>query len=360
MNRAVLDDGWPTVWSRRALSLTVYSLVVVVVFVGLPLWLAIGLVVDLAAAAASRRRRARRWIATRILLFCATYLGCTAIALVRALAVWIELRVRGDRDGRFLQRNFAIQVWIGRTLMHAGLRLFGARLEVEGAEVLHPGPILLFIRHASLGDTMLAFALVSERYRLMLRYVIKRQLIWDPTFDILGNRLPNRFARRGSSRSEDEIEAVAQLAENLGPMDGVLIYPEGTRFSPAKREQMIASLERRGLALEASWARSLHHVLLPKRGGPLALLATNARSPRPADVVFCAHAGFEGSATLADLWAGRMLDQTVRIQFWRVPFECIPTDPDAQMAWLYQEWRRVDAWVAGHGETDRAGIRTAP
>jgi 1-acyl-sn-glycerol-3-phosphate acyltransferase len=60
--------------------------------------------------------------------------------------------------------------------------------------------------------------------------------------DIVGNRLANCFVRRNSGDSDREIAAVQRLMEDLGPNDGVLIYPEGTRFTEAKRRRILDHL----------------------------------------------------------------------------------------------------------------------
>jgi hypothetical protein len=144
------------------------------------------------------------------------------------------------------------------------------------------------------------------------------------------------------------VAAVARLAADLGPEDGVLIYPEGTRFSEAKRARVLATLEARGAAVELERARRLRHVLPPRRGGPLALLEASARSATPADALFCAHAGFEGGTTLGELLRGELIGRTVYIRFWRVRSAEIPSSPDSRTAWLSGEWEKVEGFVKDH------------
>ena len=92
------------------------------------------------------------------------------------------------------------------------------------------------------------------------------------------------------------------------------------------------------------YARSLQFVLPPRPGGTLGLL----EAAPEADVVVCAHAGFEGAASLAQIWQGALVGQTIRVQFRRIPRDAIPIGPEGQLDWLLEEWRRVDAWVASH------------
>ena len=98
--------------------------------------------------------------------------------------------------------------------------------------------------------------------------------------------------------------ACARLAAGLGPDEGVLIYPEGTRFTAAKRERAI---ERQPRAAE------LRNVPPPRPGGTLAVMETGADV-----VVICAHHGLDGFASIGDPGAAGSR-RTVRIRFSRFP-----------------------------------------
>jgi 1-acyl-sn-glycerol-3-phosphate acyltransferase len=150
------------------------------------------------------------------------------------------------------------------------------------------------------------------------------------------------FVDRASDDSQREIARVQALARDLSPRDGVLIYPEGTRFSEAKRARVLERLAREGDAKQLEYARSLHSVLPPRPGGALGLLEA---APQ-ADVVVCAHTGFEGAATLAQIWRGELLHRTIRVRFQRIPRTAIPTSRAEQARWLRERWQEIDAWVA--------------
>ena len=89
------------------------------------------------------------------------------------------------------------------------------------------------------------------------------------------------------------------------------------------------------------YARSLSFVLPPRPGGTLGLL----EAAPEAEIVVCAHTGFEGAASLAQIWNGALVNQVIRVQFRRIPREEISTGRDAQIAWILGEWQRVGAWV---------------
>jgi hypothetical protein len=137
------------------------------------------------------------------------------------------------------------------------------------------------------------------------------------------------------------VARVSDLAAGLGPDDGVLIFPEGTRFTEKKRARIIEKLKARGDGAATERAEALQHVLLPKRGGPLALL----QAAPEADVVLLAHAGFEAAGTFPSLWRGDLVGARVRVRLDWVPRDKLPTSESEQEVWLYDEWARIDAWL---------------
>ncbi len=316
-------------FARRSITLPGYLLAWGIYLAALPLWLPLLALVDAA--------RGSRAVALRSATFLAVYLSCEVLGMAASAALWIWKCAARVDEASWLDAHFRLEVWWGTALFYAVIRLFGIRLDVRDDADLGRGPYLLLVRHASSADTLLACALVSRPHGIRLRYVLKRELLWDPCIDICGNRLPNVFVDRSSGESAHEVARVQRLARDLGPRDGLLIYPEGTRFSSAKRRRVLARLE--GEALE--YARSLERVLPPRRGGVLGLL----EAAPEADVVVCAHTGLEGSASLGQIWNGALLNSRLLVEFRRIARRAIPTASDGGWAWLLEEWRRVDAWV---------------
>jgi 1-acyl-sn-glycerol-3-phosphate acyltransferase len=305
-----------------------------------PVWAPIALVIDVVRGAPR--------VALRCGLFLTWFAACELAGLLGAGASIGVARLwpQGSERGLYaLQR-----AWSG-ALFAGARRIFGFRLEVDGAEHAAGTPLLLFLRHASMADTLLPAVLVANVFGTRLRYVIKRELLIDPCLDVVGHRLPNYFVDRFSEEGSREAAAIGALAADLGKGDGVLIYPEGTRYTPEKRERIIARLAAAGDAEGAARAAALHHVLPPRSGGPLALLEA---APQ-ADVVFCAHAGFEAAATFPSLWRGDLVGRTIRVRFWRVPRSEIPGGGAERRAWLYGQWRRIDEWL---DEVAAAGAST--
>lgn len=283
--------------------------------------------------------RKRPWMGTRLYLFGLIYFGAEVAGLAALGAVWPAAGF-GKNRARLMNSTFGIQQAWASALLWAARRIFRLRFEVAGTEAIPPGPFLLMVRHASIVDNLLPAAYVSRPTGIRLRYVLKRELLGDPCLDVAGNRLPNYFVRRGSGETDRELAEIRRLGENLASHEAVLIYPEGTRFTPEKQRATLTRMERADPALRDR-ARRLRHVLPPRLSGPLALLdATD-----PADVVVMAHHGLDGFAHLQDIWAGGMVDTTIRVQFWRFPRAGIPTERSARVDWLYDVWTRVDEWI---------------
>jgi 1-acyl-sn-glycerol-3-phosphate acyltransferase len=193
----------------------------------------------------------------------------------------------------------------------------------------------VLMRHASIIDTLLPNVLITRGAGMRLRYVLKKELLADPALDIAGNRLVNHFVDRdGDSRAE--IRAVVALADGMTPSEGVIIYPEGTRFTEARRRRLIEGGGTTGVR-----AKNLRYVLPPRPGGATALLGSGH------DVLVVAHTGLEGLATIPDAWSGRIMDSRLRVAAWRHAATRIPDGRAARVEWLYERWREIDAWIGG-------------
>lgn len=332
------SEAWKDPWLRRlvrrSVTVPLYFGLCALSLVLLPALLPLAAVTDLL--------RGGPWVFSRCVLLFQWYLLCEVAGLLVAFAILLTTR---DRK-REIDRFFRLQCgWLG-ALFRGGAFCFSFRVEVEGREALAGGPLLVFMRHASTADVVLPNVFVSQPTGIVLRYVLKRELLWDPCLDVAGHRLVNCFVRRGSGAPEREIEAVRSLGEDLGAHDGVLIYPEGTRFTPEKHARALERIRDTGNAARIARAERFTHVLPPRLGGPVALLE---QCP-DADVLFLAHTGFDGARSMNDFLNGALVGAHVRLRFWRVAAKDVPTEAAAREAWLFDHWERVNDWVASHAE----------
>jgi 1-acyl-sn-glycerol-3-phosphate acyltransferase len=322
-----------TAATRRLVTIPLYFVLLGAALALLPL--------ALPAALLSDWVRRTPLAATRTVLFFVWYLAFECVGLAAAFGVWLWKCVLRPGEERWREANVRLKCAWARGLLAGARLLFGMRVEVEDEPVHIEGPLLLFMRHASTADTILTSVLLTHRHGIDFRHVIKRELLWDPCLDVVGNRLPNYFVDRSSTDSPREIAGVQALARDLGPRDGVLIYPEGTRFTPEKQARILERLEARGDADLLARARALTCVLPPRLGGPLGLLDA---APE-ADVLFCAHVGFEGIQSFHQFLRGGLVNRTIQVVYWRVPAAEVPRDRDARIDWLFDWWGRIDRWV---------------
>ncbi|NNL66422.1 MAG: lysophospholipid acyltransferase family protein [Myxococcales bacterium] len=328
-------DPFATRLARRAITVPAYALLFVAFTALLPLLLALAAIVDLV--------RGGPWVFVRCVLFFEWYLLCEVAGVLVAGAIFLTTRDRETEITRF----FRLQCGWLAALLAGGVRCFSLHIEVEGQDEIPDaasGPLLVFMRHASTADVVLPNVFVSRPTGIVLRYVLKRELLWDPCLDIAGHRLVNCFVRRGSGNAEREIAAVRSLTEDLGAGQGILIYPEGTRFTPEKQQRALTRIRATGHTERIARAERFSHVLPPRLGGPTALLD---RCPE-ADVLFCSHVGFDGARSMNDFLNGALVGARIRMRFWRVRHQDVPSEPEAREAWLFDHWLRVDAFVAEH------------
>jgi 1-acyl-sn-glycerol-3-phosphate acyltransferase len=218
--------------------------------------------------------------------------------------------------------------------------LFGLTFEIEGLDNAGPGPMIVLIRHASIIDNALPDTVIGHAHGIGLRFVLKRELQSIPTIDIGGRWVPTNFVRRGSKNPEAEVAQLRRLAHDLGPGEGILIYPEGTRHTEEKAARAKELIAERQPEI-APLANRLKHVLPPRLGGPLALLDESDG----ADVVLCAHVGLDGFEFISDIWAGGLVGTTVKVRFWRFRADEIPATEPERITWLYERWQTLDDWI---------------
>jgi 1-acyl-sn-glycerol-3-phosphate acyltransferase len=319
-------------WTRRTISLGILFPAALANILLAPLIVVVLVLLDIV--------KDQRLPLTRAYLLITFYLVWAVLGVLAAFGVWGFF---GSRDRqRFLEWNYALQrVWT-HCFAKVGIALFSLRLNVEGDYSFGRNPFILLVRHTSLADTILVSWFVLVWHRMRMRYVMKKELLWETCLDIVGNRLSNYFVDRNTPNSSMEVGGIVSLAGDLGPCEGIVMYPEGTRFSERKRAQALHRLKEQGDRELLRHAEMLRYVLPPRLAGTLALLE---KAPH-ADVVFFAHGGFEGASSFADIFRGSMIGCNIHARYWGVPACSVPRGIEAQKRWLYQQWHQIDELVA--------------
>jgi 1-acyl-sn-glycerol-3-phosphate acyltransferase len=328
---------------RRARGI-VAELLLLLLLTGLAPALALVAIVVDAALWAKRRKP---WMAIRLLAMLWWFLLGELYGLVGLMGIGLAGAGRDSTTRR--RRVFRLKRrWLGSHL--AGIRrLFRLNFETEGLELAGPGPVVVMIRHTSILDNVLPDAIIGRAHGMGFRFVIKRELEMLPTIDIGGRWVPTLFVRRASGETAAELGRLQSLTVNLSADEGVLIYPEGTRWTPEKLARAKTVIAERQPEM-ARLADGLQNVLPPRLGGSLALL----QGTPEADVVIFGHVGLDGFEYISDIWSGGLIGTTVRLRFWRFPASSVPREREELTTWLYERWQELDDWI---GEV-RAGPPT--
>lgn len=293
----------------------------------LPVWLPL-------AAVADAVRGRFRLPTVRLLAFGLCWSWLETIGVTAAGLLWLARRTHDQRV------HFGLQRWWAARLMDALRLTTGVRIEAAEASCLSPGPAIMLCRHASLADSLVSAWVVTSGARMNPRYVLKKELLFDPCLDIVGNRLPNHFLDREAADSALELAQLRELSAGLRADEIAIIFPEGTRAAPTKRVRAMEKIEAKDPERAARLA-DLQHLLPPRPAGTLALL----EGCPEADVVIAWHIGFDGLDTFGGIL--RHLARRPRpVQFHarRVPRAEVPSG-DAFTRWLDDQWVRADADV---------------
>jgi hypothetical protein len=279
----------------------------------------------------------------RFVAFGVTYCAYEVVGMGAVFWLWLASGAgRRIRAPAFQERHYRLMAWWLAGLQTVAVRLFHIVVDIEDRPPPQAGPILVFSRHGGAGNSLLLVATLLLEYERRPRIIMLEKLQWEPLFDILLNRLPNRFIRHGAAGREAQVEAIGALASGLGDRDAFVLFPEGHDFKPQLRLRAIAHLRKRGYHDSAAQAERMANVLPPRHGGVMAAIA-NAPD---ADIVFVTHTLFEDVGSIGQLWQRIPLTEPVRARFWRIPVAEVPKEQEALIAWLYAWWSRVDAWIS--------------
>jgi len=287
-------------------------------------------------------RRRKPWMSVRLVFLVWWFLFGELRGLFGLLGVWLLAGGPWARDSEARRRRtYELQVSWAAGHIGGVCRVCRVGFDIEGDELIGRGPVIVFSRHASIVDNGLPAMLISRPHDLDLRYVLKSELQALPTLDIGARWVPTCFVRRGSGDRDRELERVRMLAQDLdGERDGVLIFPEGTRFTPRKLAAIRAAAEAKG-AEHVERVAGLRHLLPAQPGGPLALLS---EAPRAA-VVICGHVGLDDFHDLREIWGGGLMGRRIKVRFWRHERDELPSGREELTEWLNERWQALDDWV---------------
>jgi 1-acyl-sn-glycerol-3-phosphate acyltransferase len=327
----------PPIWVRRLLLAPAVVALAVVLLTTLPAWLLLALVASPLVPGHLRM--------PRVAFLVIVYVVWDAAALIALAALWVAAgfgwKIRSPSfqrahyvlTGRFL----GVLFWLARWSLHLTVDVVGT-----DPDTAVPGrPEIVVSRHAGPGDSFVLIHALVNWFDREPRIVLKSALQWDPTVDVLLNRLPNRFISPGGTGTQALERQIGETARGLDDNDAFVIFPEGGNFTPRRRIKAIARLRARGLSDMAEKAARLHNVLPPKPAGLSAAIDAAPGS----GVIFVAHTGLDRMITAGDVWRELPMDKQLIMRFWSVEPEDVPSGEEERTAWLYEWWARIDAWI---------------
>jgi acyltransferase-like protein len=293
------------------------------------------------------------WRTLRLVAFLLAYLVLEAAGLIAMFALWIASGFGiAIRKPWMQEAHYGfMRTWL-KTVNAAAKLIFRLKVHIEDRPVPRSGPILVFCRHAGPGNSMLLIGTILVGYRRHPRIVMLAKLQWEPLYDVMLNRLPNRFIKHDPKRRELYTNAITDLATGLGDQDAFVLFPEGKDFTPRVRKRAIEYLRGKGLDAAAERAERMEHVLPPRHGGVMAAMA----GAPDADVVLVAHSVLEEVGTFKELWSRIPLEQPVVARYWRLAPSEVPKEQDEVIDWLYGWWETIDRWIA---DRERAAAAAA-
>ncbi|MEV0616867.1 1-acyl-sn-glycerol-3-phosphate acyltransferase [Nonomuraea sp. NPDC050404] len=319
---------------RRLVLAPLVIVVTVFMVVTLPFWLVV-------TAAASLRLPPPQRRGARFVWFGVAWLTLEPAVLIACLWLWVA------GGARLQDRHYGLIEWFLSQVYAAAVRIFRLAVDIEEPELTEEEraarlnrPIIVLSRHAGPGDSFLLIYHLLARYRRRPRIVMKAALQYDPSLDVVINRLPNAFVPRKSGQGHI-VEEIRRLAATMSDRDALVIFPEGGNFTPRRRRLAIRRLEEKGLAAEAERARGMDHLLPPRPNGAIAAI----EACPSADVIFVAHTGLDDLITLGDVWRKLPVSAHITAKWWRVPADAIPGGREERIDWLYDHWEQIDAWI---------------
>ncbi len=336
----------PPTWLRRVVLAPLVLLIATLTLLGTPLLVLIG--------AFGTRYLPGRLKILRLFWLALVWLYRESWAILLLFGLWIISGFGWKLDTPwFRSQHVRLIGWYLWGLVGTSQRTLGVRIVTEqapGELVVEPRtesrPMLVLSRHAGAGDSFLLVHLLVNTFDRVPAVVLKDTLQLVPSIDIALHRFPNAFISPNPPPGAGVTDQIAALSAGLADDGALVIFPEGGNFTPGRRTRAIQKLIDLGLDEYVDRARDLDTVLPPRPGGVLRALDANP----DADVVVVAHTGLERLSSVHDVLTGLPMEHSIRMAWWHVPRDDIPTDSNDRTDWLYEWWEHIDTWIRDHQE----------
>lgn len=225
-------------------------------------------------------------------------------------------------------------------------------IEIEGIQELHEsGWYLVLCNHQTWVDILILQRVFNNKIPF-LKFFIKQQLIYTPVIGIawwaldfpLMKRYSAEFLKKHPELRGSDLESTRRSCEKfkLTPVT-ILNFLEGTRFTPAKRDQQKSPYK---------------HLLKPKGGG--AALVLNSLGERIDSVLNVTIHYPRGVPGFFEFFSGRTEKVLFHIEYLPVPAEFMSSSYDSNSGakvrirdWIDQLWTKKDELLESLHESDK-------
>jgi len=262
-----------------------------------------------------------------------------AASVLACVCLWV-VQLGGRNSERWLAANWRLELWWGRSHLDNFRRW--ARVEISypdpgGTEIANS---VVVARHASHIDALAPLHYIGNVAGLLPLYTLKQELQWAPAMDIVGNRTHNVWIDRAPLEGSATFQDVDRLAAAVSSDSAAVIFPEGTFFTPERRDRAADRLASHRPDLEPK-ARQLQHLLPPRPAGTLILL----HGAPDADVVILATVGLERFGSIREIAANIARPKGVEMKLWRHDRASLPASDHDLATWLLDRWVEMDDWI---------------
>lgn len=259
---------------------------------------------------------------------------------------------------RLLRILFRPNVRMQRTILDKWFSIFmghcehlgGFTLRVTGDVFREDETAVIVCNHRSWMDTVVLFSLARQVGRNGdLKYLAKKSLLLFPVFGLIGAVTDSVvFIERSAQKATAAMSKVYRRLTDKRRRDlpfWLIIYPEGTRRTPAKLAAARDFAKKRDL-------RPLDHVLQPRtkgfvgaaqalRGSAGAIYdVTVAYGDNPEDEV--------RPSFLRMYFTTALRNRVVHVHQRRIPMDSVPKDEKDAKLWLYKLFEQKDTLIDGY------------
>jgi len=268
------------------------------------------------------------------------YLIMECFGVVVAAVLWVSTFGGYFIRAQWSQHTHSKVQYVWTTSILFGVRVFlGGHVIYPNCSDLRHGPFIIVAQHRSFFDATIPSVLTGiAGGNVILRHILKSDLLISPSLDIFGHRLPNYFVTRNSGNREKELESIQVLSQDLGS-NACVIFPEGTFYSFKRFDKALSHIQKTDPA-RIGRVQGLQHVLPIHSGG----LQTLIEAAPEADLVFIGHRGFEAFGSFREILENIPFLTPIHIYIKRVSNTDIPTDEDQRLKFLDEKWLEIDRW----------------